>query len=70
MRTGLANRAPVVTTTICGSGTEEIACLYATLEAVLRSLEKQYPAAYMMAKAGISVEDISSAQCFYEDEED
>lgn len=33
-------------------------------------MEKQYPAAYMRVKAGISVEDISSAQCFYEDEED
>lgn len=67
---GLANRAPVVTTTMCDCGTEEIACLYATLEAVLRSLEKRYPIACIMSKIGINVEDLGSVQRSHEDEED
>lgn len=55
-------KMPVIKTTMCNVGPEEIGCLYASLINLTENLEKKYPAECFLAKLSTTVTDIGSAE--------
>lgn len=66
---GLVSKAPIVSTHLHGCGPQEIGCMYVTLQQVLKTLEKKYPAECYVSKLAMRVEDMGSIQLTDEEEE-
>ena len=68
---GLSTKSPVVTTCMHKCGPKEMACLYATLQAVSNILKERYPIECLLGEIGIEVKNMGSIDSSVdEDEED
>ena len=67
---GISTKSPVVTTCMHKCGPKEIACLYATLQAVSNVLEEKYPFECFLAKMGMRVENMGSVDSSLKDDEE
>lgn len=57
----VTTKSPVVTTCLHNCGPKEVACLYATIQSVMKVLERKYPVeCLLLSKIGTSVEEIGS----------
>lgn len=56
------SKIPVVTTCMHGSGPEEIACLYATLKALIDHYETEYPVECFLSKIGLKLNHLGSTE--------
>lgn len=57
----VTTKSPVVTTCLHNCGPKEVACLYTTIQSVMKVLERKYPVeCLLLSKIGISVEEIGS----------
>ena len=57
----VTTKSPVVTTCLHNCGPKEVACLYATIQSVMKMLERKYPVeCLLLSKIGTSVEEIGS----------
>lgn len=56
---GTVNKLPIVTTSLCNCGPEEISCLYITLKATLRLLRNRFPAECFIGEMTMEAEDLT-----------
>ena len=59
---GMISKEPVVMTCMNNCGPQEVGCLYMTLQAIMKSLEKQYPAECYVSKLTMRTKDMGSVQ--------
>ena len=59
---GHTGKMPVVTTQIHGAGPTEIACMYATLNALVKQWEEDYPAECLYAKMCMNSQNVGTVQ--------
>lgn len=68
---GISTKQPVVTTCMHKCGPKEVACLYATLNAVSKMLKEKYPLECLLSEIGMKIENLGSIDSsLNEDEED
>lgn len=68
---GASTNSPVISTCMHKCGPKEIACLYATLQAVSNILKERYPIECLLGEIGIEVKNMGSIDSSVdEDEED
>lgn len=65
---GLVSKAPVISTHMCKCGSQEVGCLYVTLNELMKSLEKRYPMECCIAKLAMHVDDLGAVDNSNEEE--
>lgn len=66
---GVISKEPVVMTSMCNCGPQEVGCFYMTLQAIMKSLEKQYPAECYVSKLTMRTKDMGTMH-WTDDKED
>lgn len=57
---GLVSKMPVVSTCMRNCGPQEVACMYMTLQELVKKLRKDYPSECFAAEMSMRVEDAGS----------